>query len=178
MNESIIRFLKEDNKRNVISYGYKSSSGNDILHLEFFNTEDIPAEETIKSGVLVYNPDNDLVQGDFSNFITIYKHKENIYELSIDEVYVESPIVIEPIKKYTDEELKEIEKNNKISELNSQINDLKRQLDSTDYMIIKAYEYSLVGKETGYDIKSLHKERDIIREQINNLENMISELNL
>ena len=33
MNESIIRFLKEDNKRNVFSYGYKSSSGNDILHL-------------------------------------------------------------------------------------------------------------------------------------------------
>lgn len=177
MNESIIRFLKENNKRNVTSYGYKSSSGNDILHLEFFNTDDIPAEEVIKSGVLIYNPDNDLIQGDFSEFVTIYKHEENIYELSIDEVYVEPPVIVESIKEYTDEELKEIEKNNKINDLNSQINDLKRQLDSTDYMIIKSYEYSLVGEETGYDIKTLHKERDVIREQINNLENMISELN-
>lgn len=44
--------------------------------------------------------------------------------------------------------------------------DLKRQLDSTDYKIIKAYEYQLAGLETPYDIAELHAEREAIREQI------------
>lgn len=44
--------------------------------------------------------------------------------------------------------------------------DLKRQLDSTDYKIIKSYEYYLAGLETPYDISELHTEREAIREKI------------
>ena len=44
--------------------------------------------------------------------------------------------------------------------------DLKRQLDSTDYKIIKSYEYQLAGLETPYDISELHAEREAIRVQI------------
>lgn len=44
--------------------------------------------------------------------------------------------------------------------------DLKRQLDSSDYKIIKSHEYYLAGLETPYDIAELHAEREAIREQI------------
>ena len=44
--------------------------------------------------------------------------------------------------------------------------DLKRRLDSTDYKIIKSYEYYLAGLETPYDIETLRAERKAIREKI------------
>ena len=47
---------------------------------------------------------------------------------------------------------------------------LKEELTSTDYRIIKCYEYSLVGKEPPYDVQALHKERQAIRNRINELE--------
>lgn len=52
-----------------------------------------------------------------------------------------------------------------------QIELLKSQLTSTDYQIIKCYEYSLAGLELPYDIQTLHTEREAIREQIRELEN-------
>ena len=51
-----------------------------------------------------------------------------------------------------------------------QIELLKSQLTSTDYQIIKCYEYSLAGLELPYDITLLHEERETIREQIRALE--------
>lgn len=177
MNESVIMFLKEDTKRNVYSYAYKSAKGNDILHLEFFNMDDVPSEDVIKSGVLIYNSDNDLVQGDFSDFNTIFKSKENVYELSINEIYEEQKSIVIPEKEYTAEELAELEKNKKIDDINFKIVKLKNQIDTTDYKIIKAYEYSLVGEDTGYDINALHVERENIRKQINDLEDELVSLN-
>lgn len=50
------------------------------------------------------------------------------------------------------------------------IEDLKTQLESTDYKIIKCAECSLVGEELPYDIEQLHSERQALREQINSLE--------
>ena len=50
------------------------------------------------------------------------------------------------------------------------IADLKRQLTATDYKVIKAYEYSLVGLEAPYDIVALHNERQALRDAINKLE--------
>lgn len=44
--------------------------------------------------------------------------------------------------------------------------DLKRQLNNTDYKIIKAYEYQMAGLEPPYDIETLHAEREKIREEI------------
>lgn len=51
-----------------------------------------------------------------------------------------------------------------------EIQDLKKQLDDTDYKIIKCIEYSLTGKELPYDIEYLHKQRQAIRDRITELE--------
>lgn len=50
------------------------------------------------------------------------------------------------------------------------INDLKAQLDSTDYKIIKCSECSLAGVDLPYDIAELHAQRQAIRDEINELE--------
>lgn len=49
------------------------------------------------------------------------------------------------------------------------IEDLKKSLNDTDYKIIKCYEYSLVGKELPYNIEELHAERQLLRDEINEL---------
>lgn len=51
------------------------------------------------------------------------------------------------------------------------IDDLKQQLNSTDWKIIKCYEYQLIGEELPYNILELHTERQRLRDSINNLEN-------
>lgn len=50
------------------------------------------------------------------------------------------------------------------------IDELKAQIETTDYKIIKCYEYQLIGKILPYDIFELHLERQALREQINALE--------
>ena len=51
-----------------------------------------------------------------------------------------------------------------------QTDNLKNKLSSTDYKIIKCYEYSLAGLDIPYDIISLHQEREELRNQIRELE--------
>ena len=51
-----------------------------------------------------------------------------------------------------------------------EIQELKKQLDVTDYKIIKCSEYSLAGKELPYDIEYLHTQRQAIRDRITELE--------
>lgn len=46
----------------------------------------------------------------------------------------------------------------------------QNKLTSSDYKIIKCYEYSLAGLEMPYDIEALHAERESIREEIRKLE--------
>lgn len=53
---------------------------------------------------------------------------------------------------------------------NEDIDALKKQLSSTDYKIIKCYEYSLAGLELPCDIQALHTERQTLRQSINALE--------
>lgn len=50
------------------------------------------------------------------------------------------------------------------------IAELKRELDSTDYKIIKCSECSLAGEVLPYDIVALHAQRQAIRDEINQLE--------
>lgn len=50
------------------------------------------------------------------------------------------------------------------------IAELKAQLESTDYKIIKCSECSLAGVELPYDIVALHIERQALRDEINELE--------
>ena len=55
----------------------------------------------------------------------------------------------------------------------AKIEALKNQLDETDYMIIKASEYQLLGLEIPYDMESLHAKRQVVRDKINELEALI-----
>ena len=48
--------------------------------------------------------------------------------------------------------------------------ELKAELNSTDYKIIKCSECSLAGEELPYDIAELHAERQALRDEINQLE--------
>lgn len=50
------------------------------------------------------------------------------------------------------------------------IAELKAELNSTDYKIIKCSECSLAGDELPYDITELHAQRQAIRDEINELE--------
>lgn len=50
------------------------------------------------------------------------------------------------------------------------IAELKAELDSTDYKIIKCSECSLAGEEMPYDIVALHAQRQALRDEINELE--------
>lgn len=50
------------------------------------------------------------------------------------------------------------------------IAELKAELNSTDYKIIKCSECSLAGEELPYDITELHAARQALRDEINELE--------
>lgn len=57
-----------------------------------------------------------------------------------------------------------------ISEIRSRINAFKAELESSDYKIIKCFEYSLLNLELPYNLDALHTERQAIRDKINELE--------
>lgn len=46
----------------------------------------------------------------------------------------------------------------------------RKQLDETDYKIIKCSECQMLGEKLPYDIVALHKERQILRQAINEKE--------
>lgn len=56
-------------------------------------------------------------------------------------------------------------------EKQQKINELKNELNATDYKIIKCSECNLAGEPLPYDIKQLHAQRQEIRNKINELEN-------
>jgi len=51
----------------------------------------------------------------------------------------------------------------------ARIGELQRNLTDTDYMIIKHLEYEVVSKESPYNIKTLHEEREALRNEIRQL---------
>lgn len=58
----------------------------------------------------------------------------------------------------------------RINAINSNIAALKQEIESSDYQIIKCYEYALNNLDLPYDIAKLHEERQALRDQINELE--------
>lgn len=103
---------------------------------------------------------------DYLLYTTVYKKNEGGAQFSNDgSIYVD-PVIPEP----TAEELAEIGRLERIASINAQINNLKEQLASTDYKIIKCTECSMVGEEMPYDVNELHAERQAIRDEINLLE--------
>jgi hypothetical protein len=103
---------------------------------------------------------------DYLSCTTVYKKIEGGAQFSNDgSVWVEPTVKIP-----TEEELALMEENQRIANINAQINNLKEQLASTDYKIIKCAECSMVGEEMPYDVNELHTERQAIRDGINLLE--------
>lgn len=54
--------------------------------------------------------------------------------------------------------------------LMSEIESLKSELQDSDYKITKIAEAMSIGAELPYDAKALHKERQALRDRINELE--------
>ena len=50
---------------------------------------------------------------------------------------------------------------------------LKSELQESDYKVIKCAEAMAVGAEMPYDVASLHKERQALRDKINELESEV-----
>lgn len=59
------------------------------------------------------------------------------------------------------------------SELILDVECLKSELQESDYKVIKCAEAMAVGAEMPYDVVSLHKERQALRDKINELESEV-----
>ena len=55
----------------------------------------------------------------------------------------------------------------------SEIERLKSELQESDYKVIKCAEAMAVGAELPYDAQALHKERQALRDKINELESEV-----
>ena len=55
----------------------------------------------------------------------------------------------------------------------SEIERLKSELQASDYKVIKCAEAMAVGAEMPYDVASLHKVRQALRDKINELESEV-----
>lgn len=116
-----------------------------------------------------------LDNGEYAAYTTLYRKGDGWYELSDDgSVYIEpvEPVQPEP----TEEELAEQTRQQQISQVIAQIDDLKARIAASDYKIIKTYEYTLLGEQTEYDIEAVHAERQALRDQINTLETQLADL--
>ena len=60
------------------------------------------------------------------------------------------------------------------SELILDIESLKSELQESDYKVIKCAEAMTIGAEMPYDVASLHKERQALRDKINELEKALN----
>lgn len=61
-----------------------------------------------------------------------------------------------------------------IEKIREEIKEFKENLESTDYQIIKCFEYSLLNIELPYDLEKLHTERQTMRDKINALEETLN----
>lgn len=75
--------------------------------------------------------------------------------------------VIEAERAEMEAERAEIER---INGIHAEIDSLKSQIESSDYQIIKCYEYALNNLELPYDAAQLHESRQALRDRINELE--------
>ena len=64
--------------------------------------------------------------------------------------------------------------NELIAKIQVEISEFKANLESSDYKIIKCFEYSLLNLELPYDLDALHSERQAMRDKINELQLKLS----
>ena len=58
--------------------------------------------------------------------------------------------------------------------IKQRIEELKNELSGGDYKVIKCYEANLLGTTAPYNIATLHEERQLIRDEINKLEDILA----
>lgn len=175
---SYIKFLGDETE-NIYDFDLSIYSYPNKVKIAFNNNR--PSDDILLSGfyVMCKTPNGEFIDGSENTYLgytTMHKDDEDAVILSNDgSVYVEP----EPQEPYiqTEEELAEQEKQSNIQNLKSQISGLKTQLAETDYIFIKCYEASLVGKTIyEYNFEALHAERQLLREQINQLKTELSKL--
>ena len=116
-----------------------------------------------------------LDNGEYAAYTTLYRVGDGWFELcEAGSVYIEpvAPVQPEPPA----EELAEQARHPQISQVTAQIDGLKAQIAASDYKVIKTYEYTLLGKQTEYDMEAVHAERQALRDQINTLETQLADL--
>ena len=86
--------------------------------------------------------------------------------------YIEGEFVFDA-DKWATYEAEKAERERK-SEIMQQIAALKETIKSSDYQIIKCYEYALNNLKLPYDVAALHAERQALRDQINALEEQLN----
>ena len=86
-----------------------------------------------------------------------YKNKKYVFD-------VEKWAAIEADREKAAAEQAKAKEKEKIEE---NIADYKKTLESTDYKIIKCFECSLLNLDLPYDVKTLHAERQELRDKIN-----------
>ena len=116
-----------------------------------------------------------LDNGEYEAYTTLFREGDGWYELSNDgSLYIEPVAPVQP--ELTEEEKAELARQQQISQVTAQIDDLKNRIAASDYKIIKTYEYTLLGEQTEYDIEAVHAERQALRDQINVLETQLADL--
>ena len=108
------------------------------------------------------------------NFETITEYDLSVGRLMNTVAIKEDAAPIDNVEKFAwaDEDYEKVQMYipNRVLTAEEQILTLKNDLSSTDYQIIKCYEYQLLGQELPYNINELHIARQAIRDKINELE--------
>ena len=119
-----------------------------------------------------------LDNGEYESYTTLYRQGEGWYELSNDgSVYGKvAPVQPEEPRELTEEEKAELERQQQIANIQSEISTLKKELEKWDYAASKEMEYFKVGLDAGYDWDAIHAERQPKRDRIDELEAQLSEL--
>lgn len=117
-----------------------------------------------------------LDNGEYEAYTTLFREGDGWYELSNDGSVYTEPEVAPVQPELTEEEKAELARQQQISQVIAQIDDLKARIAASDYKIIKTYEYTLLGEQTEYDIEAVHAERQALRDQINTLETQLADL--
>ncbi len=63
---------------------------------------------------------------------------------------------------------------NSPSKIESEIKRIKGELTESDYLVVKSMESSLAGVDCGYDVESLHQDREALRSRIRELEALLT----
>lgn len=108
------------------------------------------------------------------NFETITEYDLSLGRLENARAVKEYATPIDNVEKFAwaDDDWEEVQMYipNPVKTTEEQIEELKRELSSTDYKVIKCSECQLLGLEMPYDLTELHLTRQAIRDKINALE--------